>query len=496
MNPSKTDIFKKLTWSDIQEWAGTTIVSRGKSYQRSHRVKELALTPSGAVIAWVLGTQRYATSVDIEGGELTSACTCPYGSTCKHAVAVALEYLESLKQDIEVSHVSENDQRLALLRGAAEVDTDLEEGEEEDEEKDNTNLVSRQPSGRGVPGAVRSYLEQQTRDQLILLMEEIAQRHPAMRQDLEERADLSRGAVTRMVKAVRKEIDALSAEPGWTNSWNDEGYVPDYSGVRDRLETLVAKGHANEVVALGEQLLEAGTRQVEMTDDEGETAEEISRCLDIVFRALAQSSLHPAEQMLWAVQAELKDEYDLCEGAKGFWTREHSVTDWNTLAERLAQLLGQQKPGKGEDSFSRHYRRDRLSDWVIEALEKAGRREEIIPLCEREAKLTGSYVRLVNHLLKAKRKEEAEQWIHEGINMTQKHSPGIANELRTILRQIREKDNDWFQVAAFRAGDFFTRASLETFKELEKAAKRAGVWPEVREAVMHYLETGELPQTV
>ena len=493
MNSSKTEIFKKLTWSDIQEWAGTTIVSRGKSYQRSHRVQELALTPTRGVIAWVLGTQRYATSVDIEGEELTSACTCPYGGTCKHAVAVALEYLESLKQNIEIPVVPVKDQRLALLRHTAEQGAGHRG--EEDEEKENVNPVPGPQSARVVPDAVHSYLEQQTRAQLIRLLEELARNHPAVYQALEDRADLSRGTVTRMVEAVRKQIYALSSEPGWTNSWNDEGYVPDYSGVQDRLEALLAKGHADEVVALGEQLLEAGTKQVEMSNDEGETAEEISRCLNVVFRALAQSSLAPADQMLWAVQAELKDEYDLCQGAEVFWEQERAVTDWNTLTEKLEQLLDQQKPGKGEDSFSRNYRRDRLSDRVVEALENAGRREEIIPLCEREAKVTGSYVRLVDHLLKAKRKEEAEQWIHEGIAVTQKHSPGIADQLRTILRQMREKDNDWSQVAAFRAGDFFARASLETFKELQKAAKRAGAWPEVREAAMHYLETGELPQT-
>ncbi|MFC2000597.1 SWIM zinc finger family protein [Chloroflexota bacterium] len=494
MNPSKPDIFKKLTWADIQEWAGTAVVSRGKSYHRSHRVQELALTASGGVIAWVLGTQRYATSIDIEGGELTSACTCPYDGTCKHTVAVVLEYLESLKQEIEVSTVPETDQRLALLGQPAEQGAG--QGEETIEGKENATPVFGQQSTRVVPGAVHSYLEQQTRAQLIVLLEEMAQRHPAVRQSLQDRADLSKGTVTRMVEAVRKEIDTISAQPGWTNSWNSEGYVPDYSGVQDRLKALLAKGHADEVIALGEQLLEAGTRQVEMGHDEGETAEEIARCLDVVFQALTQSSLSPVDQMLWAVQAELNDEYDLCQGAAVFWEQEFGATDWSTLADRLEQLLDQQRANKGDGNSSRNYHRDCLSDWVIEALEEAGRQEEIIPLCEREAKRTGSYVRLVNHLIEANRKEEAEQWIHEGIGVVQKDWPGISDRLRAILRQMREEENDWPQVAAIRAGDFFALASLETFKELQEAAERAGAWPEVRAAAMHYLETGELPQNI
>jgi hypothetical protein len=43
-----------------------------------------------------------------------------------------------------------------------------------------------------------------------------------------------------------------------------------------RLQALLVAGHADKVIELGQELLEAGTRRVEMTDDEGETAEEIA----------------------------------------------------------------------------------------------------------------------------------------------------------------------------------------------------------------------------
>ena len=124
--PSKADVFKALTWNDIEAWAGKTIVSRGRSYQRSHQVRGIACTSTGGIVAWVQGTKRYATLVDIEKGNLISACTCPYGDTCKHAVAVVLEYLECLKQNIEVPTVTEQDERLVLLR----------DNEEEDEVED------------------------------------------------------------------------------------------------------------------------------------------------------------------------------------------------------------------------------------------------------------------------------------------------------------------------------------------------------------------------
>jgi len=127
-----------------------------------------------------------------------------------------------------------------------------------------------------------------------------------------------------------------------------------------------------------------------MSHDEGETANEISSCTPIVFRALSESSLSSVEQMIWVVDAELNDEYELCQGAEEFWEQEHSVA--------------------------------------------------------------------------------------EGITATQKQWPGIASRLRTMLREIREKENDWLSVAAFRAEDFFTQPSLKTFEELHKASEKAGVW--------------------
>src|SRR5215207_7980573 len=104
---AKDERFKALTAIDLQEWAGTKVFYRGQEYQRNRRVQGLARTPGGSVVAWVKGSQRYATSVDLVEGALTSSCSCPYGMTCKHAVALALEYIEQLKKRNPVPTVTE-----------------------------------------------------------------------------------------------------------------------------------------------------------------------------------------------------------------------------------------------------------------------------------------------------------------------------------------------------------------------------------------------------
>jgi len=491
---SKADLFRQLTWDDLQAWAGSRVLSRGQSYYRDRRVHGLAQTQTEGIIAWVHGGQRYATEVDFEDGELISVCTCPYGNNCKHAVAVVLEYLEHVKENKEVPRVTEQDKRLVLLRDFT--DEQVWDDEEEDEEYqgiDNDELAPKK-SEKTKPNALRGFLERQNKEQLIALIEELAGKHSIIREALQDRYDLSKGSIKKMVNAVRREIHELSSEPAWSNHWRGEGHIPDYSKVKDRMNALLKQGHPDEVIALGRELLEAGIRQLEMSHDEGETGMQISSCLDVVFEALPQSSLSPVKQMLWVIDAELKDDHELCYGSESFWKKKQKTSDWSAVADKLIDRLNAFSSEKGEDSFSRNSRRDNLTDWIVRSLENSGRHEETIPLCEQEAVKTGSYVRLVDVLRKAKRLEEAEQWIHKGIKATQKQSPGIASHLRDTLREMREKEGNWLQVAGFRVENFVQMPSLHGYKEMKKAAEKAKVWPTVRAATLLYLENGKLPK--
>ena len=479
----QADPFESLTWNDLTDWAGSKIVSRGKNYQRNGYVKDLARTPDGNLVAWVEGTERYATRVFFEDDELESICSCPYWDTCKHAVAVVVEYLENLKKKVKIQKAAKKDRRLKLLDESDEDDIWFDEDDDLDE-IDELYLPQEKAIDIEFLGP---FLKKHTKAQLIELIKDLAQRYPDVLEHLLDRINLSSGTVSKMVDALRNEIQELSLEPGWQNYWRGEGYTPDYSRVRHRLEALLDQGYTDEVVALGEELLEAGIRQVEISHDEGETHEEIASCMDVVFRALPQSSLSSTDKMLWAVDRELEDQYALCEGMEVFWQQKYKKADWNMLAEKLTKRL--KRFSKTKDD---RYRRDRLTDWIITALKNAGRKDEMVPLCEKEAVKTKSYVRLVRILMEAKQWKSAEQWINKGIQATKKKWPGIASQLRTTLREMREKQGDWLQVAALRADDLIANPSFETFQMFQKAARRAKVWKKVKPAVMKYLETGKI----
>jgi len=467
--------FESLTWDDLENWAGSKIVSRGRSYQRNGYVKKLGKTSKGDLVAWVSGTEEYATKVSIRDGELESICTCPYWDDCKHAVAIVVEYLDYIKKEKTVPQISKKDERIELL------DDPFDEDEFNEEEDDHEDEL------------LTAFLQKHTKSQLLSLMEDLAKQFHEVNEYLRDKQQLSSGNVNKLIKAIQYDIQELSSTPGWNDHWRNDGYIPDYSKVEERMKNLLDKGYADEVLALGKELFESGTNQVEVSHDHGQTAEEIAYCLDVAFEALPKSSKSPVEQMQWAVQMELDDNYYLCEGIGTFWKIKQIKNDWSALADILIDELKQLGKQKHKDNYSLKYRRESLVDWIVHALRKAGRSAEILPICEKEARITDSYVRLVNELRRARKQEKAEEWIIKGIKATENKHLGIAHQLREIFIEIHEKKKDRPLVAAVFAEEFIYSPSLSSYKELQKASKKSKSWSAICEAVWDYLETGNIP---
>jgi len=467
--------YPELTWNDIESWAGTKIASRGRRYQRNHRVSELATTADGCLIASVAGTRTYATMVYInEHGLPECICDCPYEFNCKHGVAVVLEYIERLNNNQSVPQAAKDNPIIQKIR-----DTEEETGELSSEES--------------VENEIKKYLNTKSKKQLINLLMDSARRHPDVDNELRENKQFEEGDSTSLVVRLRKEIRSISDEPGWQNYWQGDGYTPDYSGVRRKLDMLLKTGNADKMLAIGKELIYAGVRQVSESNDEGETANEIASCMPVVVRALEQSSLSTVDKLEWALDVVLADEFDILGDFADYLMAQKSSHDWSVLADRLFERLKPDILGRGEDTFHRNYRRDLLTNWLIHALESAGRDDEIIPLCQSEAKVTGSYIRLVKRLMEQQQWEEAEHWIIEGIRTLSPELSGITRQLRSMLRDIRHANNDFPAVAAFLADEFVRYPSTQTYAACQEATEKVAVWQSVRENLLPYLETGAIP---
>ena len=174
-----------------------------------------------------------------------------------------------------------------------------------------------------------------TKAQLIGLIHDLAQRYPEMAMDLSDRQQLISGNTKTLVTRLREEIRDIGNEPGWQNYWKGEGYTPDYSGIRKKLETLLQAGNADGLLTLGRELVKTGTRQVEESHDEGETAMEIAPCMPVIVEALDRSSLEAADKLNWALDAVLDDQFEVCEAFAEYLHSKHPKTAWHALADRF-----------------------------------------------------------------------------------------------------------------------------------------------------------------
>lgn len=157
-----------------------------------------------------------------------------------------------------------------------------------------------------------------------------------------------RGDAKTLVARARRLINELSAEPGWTNRWTGEGSLPDYSGLRRLLQNLLDAGHADSLLDLGRDLMAQGQHQVEQTHDEGETAGEVIGCLNVVFKAMLQSRLSDVEKLLYVIDLESQDQFDLTQGAEVVWRRRWPKAVWSDVADALISRLEKSGRSSGE----------------------------------------------------------------------------------------------------------------------------------------------------
>ena len=386
----------------------------------------------------------------------------------------------------------------AAREGAARVDSrdadDAEDDWDGDAAVSDARPVSASPGpGAGVAQEVHRYLTELSKDELVAFVERLAAQDSAIRKALADQVATARGPTADLLRRARITVDSISAEAIYEGNEPSHGEL---GRLRDRLDALVARGRADDVLMLCQRLLRHANRAVEAMEetDDGFFAA-ISHALEVVPEALARSSKSPVEQLIWLFEFELSEDYDLTPDMADFWDLERPAEIWNELAARIEEWLAANVPASPSvaSTYGVRSARDAWTSLLADALRKAGRGEEIGPLYEREAELTGSYQRLVTYLLAEGDLGRAEHWIRRGIAATPEQLPGIVSQLRQGLHTIRERQGDVAGLAALDAYELFERPGLKTFQDLLASAEVAGVRDVVRRHALRFLETLTLP---
>lgn len=481
-------LLRGLSFADLAQWAGESVSSRARALVG--KVEGLERTADNQLTAMVAASEMHSTRVRLgERGPEASFCTCSSeAQPCRHAVALLLAAAGQVRRKGDIPLPAQGEALGVPLsgerRGASSSSPPQEPPAASAGPPEKARKAGRTP-------AVQKYLSSKSREELLALLVELAGRFPVIEQRILETGQLQSGQIEPLLRSLHQEIRRLSNEPAWYNQWTHEGNLPDYSHVEEQLAALLARGHFDAVLELGEELWSRGVEQVEQADDDGATARAISACMAVVLRALGGSSLTPDRQLLWVIDRLLGDEYSLLDGVDAIFDDPlYAPAHWQEVAVVLEDRLGARE-GLRCSVFADTYRRKEVMQRLIQAYRRGGWGERVLPLLEKEADLCQNYEQLVEVLLAEGNREAARQWCIRGFDRTRDTLHGVAAAMQRRLREIAAAEKRFDLVAAYRAQDYFTRPTLESYRELRRASEKAGCWPEVRASVLGYLESGE-----
>jgi len=326
---------------------------------------------------------------------------------------------------------------------------------------------------------------------------QVCQGDAKLRRTFVDRIMLETGDHSSMIRNARKELRSVTSEDAWYNSWEGYGNLPDYSRLRSQLQALFDAKQFDAVIDLGRELIQRGIAQVEQSQDEGETAGEIMVTLTIVAEALVPCSLTDVDKILFVIDSFLQDDYDLCTSFGHLLDQHFSESTWADVAGKLKSRLSSDATTRKSESladYASSYQREKLSGWIIDALEASGDQEAATEFCIEEAINGGSYQRAVDRLIALKRYDEAKELAFQGLQNTDPMYAGLINRLQDSLAKIAAKQNDHSVAAALAADRFVAQPDVSSLNELLKVAQKADFAAATKEVAMHFLETGKRPE--
>jgi uncharacterized Zn finger protein len=314
---------------------------------------------------------------------------------------------------------------------------------------------------------------------------------PEVQQFMLDKHTLALGKHTKIIAAIRSELAGLE-DVQWDQS-GFGGHSGDLARLKKQVNSLLELGKFDDLVYLGPEILEAGSRAIEH-EHEGESSYTLSDCLAVIFKALPDSSLESVDQLIWAIDMELEDNYSLCDGlVSPVLEKQHSREAWSLLADKLNERLANHQILKDTSDYSKLYHRNRLGGWAAYALEKAKRTDEIISLYIKEAQITDSYQRLVAYLIKLEKWDDAKKHCLQGIKELQPKTTSPAR-LYDQLENIYQSTNNDSQMAALIADEFFSRPNLNSFNKLLETGKKLKQSEVIDAWARYFLETGIEPK--
>lgn len=440
-----TELSRSINDAVIRRLAGAQSYQRGLGYFSHGHVESLE-GRGASVRAVVRGNQDYTVTLAADDGVLGYSCDCPVGTDgafCKHCVAAALAWLNR----------AAGPTRSAGRSKAKEVTLADAEKILQAEDKDTLARI------------VLDWAKDDDRLQERLILYAARRSGP----------DAGAAAVRRAFeKAVRvRDFVPYREATGWACGVDD---------AIDSVAQLLSDGQAAAVIELCESALQSLLGVIQAVDDsDGHFGVLRDRLQDIHYRACQKARPDPGELARRLFQWELHSDFDVFYGAAARYAkilgakgmkvyRELAEAEWEKVPARTAK--------HERSEWGQHFRITHIMESLAQA---SGNIEQLVAVMSRDLLSAYGYLKIAEVYREARQHDNALLWAEKGLQAFPEHTDGRLREFAAEEYHRRRRHDDAMKLMW---AEFSERPYLESYKTLERHAKKAGTWPEWRERAL------------
>jgi uncharacterized Zn finger protein len=444
-----------LTLAEVQSLADTKTFARGKAYFHDGVISRLD-ERDGAVHASVRGTHRYRVELTVdEDGELAYDCSCPVGDEgvfCKHAVAVALSWLENSGE--EVFHAEE-----------------AAPGKPRKKRKTYDEVI-------------REYVATLDKDTLQQWLLEAVERDLALRDKLLFAARAAGASDLPGMKAAVRQATRISRPLDWRESG---AYGDGLMSLADMLRQRLSGPHAAQVVELSELAIAGAETSLEQIDDSGgDVMPAILELASVHLDACKLTGPDPAKlaERLFRFQTEGKwDTFYNVLPAYAEPLGKNGLRRYRELVTEAWEALPTLTPSK---EFRRSYDSPRMQlEHAMGALaELDGDVDALVRIRSKDLSSPYRFLLVAELCVKHGRPDEGLAWAERGL----KEAGGsVDSRLLDFCIDAYLRRSEFDKADAYAWRRFETHPTSEAFPGLTKVATATGRHDETRERALTHL---------
>ncbi len=250
----------------------------------------------------------------------------------------------------------------------------------------------------------------------------------------------------------------------------------------DSIEQLLTDGQAGAVIGLCESALLSLVDAIQQVDDSGGEFAPLQDRLEAIHHSACWKAKPNQEELaIRLFEYEMHGDFDIffdsaarysrILGAKGMKAyRELAEAEWAKVPAKTAKTI--------DAGLNSHFHITHIMESLAQ---KSGDLEQLVAVKSRDLSSASNYLNIAEVYREAKQYDNALLWVERGLKSFPKHTGIRLREFAAEEYHRRRRHDDAMKVIW---AEFLERPYSDTYKTLERHAKKAGAWPEWRERAL------------